>query len=94
MAVAGPARPADHGPGAASGTGYWSAGSASYRPDLVELALGHSAALPEVLGPADSAGMTPEGLLISAGTGETMAAAFGLGSPRATRWCRWGPPGP
>ncbi|MDF9803595.1 xylulokinase [Streptomyces sp. HB372] len=65
--------------GAASGTGYWSAGSASYRPDLVELALGHSAGLPEVLGPADSAGMTPEGLLISAGTGETMAAAFGLG---------------
>lgn len=65
--------------GAASGTGYWSAGSGSYRPDLVELALGHSAALPEVLGPADSAGMTPEGLLISAGTGETMAAAFGLG---------------
>lgn len=65
--------------GAASGTGYWSAGSASYRPDLVEIALGHSAGLPEVLGPADSAGMTPEGLLISAGTGETMAAAFGLG---------------
>ncbi|OEV16442.1 FGGY-family carbohydrate kinase, partial [Streptomyces nanshensis] len=65
--------------GAASGTGYWSAGAASYRPDLVELALGHPAALPEVLGPSDSAGMTPEGLLISAGTGETMAAAFGLG---------------
>ncbi|CAM5670650.1 Xylulose kinase [Streptomyces californicus] len=32
-----------------------------------------------MLGPAESAGMTPEGLLISAGTGETMAAAFGLG---------------
>ncbi|WP_392670319.1 FGGY family carbohydrate kinase [Streptomyces sp. LN785] len=65
--------------GAASGTGYWSAASGSYRPDLVELALGHQAALPEVLGPADAAGTTPEGLLISAGTGETMAAAFGLG---------------
>lgn len=65
--------------GAASGTGYWSAGSGSYRPDLVELALGHQAALPEVLGPADTAGTTPEGLLISAGTGEIMAAAFGLG---------------
>ena len=36
-------------------------------------------ALPEVLGPSDAAGTTPEGLLISAGTGETMAAAFGLG---------------
>ncbi|MBT2398739.1 FGGY family carbohydrate kinase [Streptomyces sp. ISL-100] len=65
--------------GAASGTGYWSAVTGSYRPDLVELALGHQAALPEVLGPSDAAGTTPEGLLISAGTGETMAAAFGLG---------------
>ncbi|MFI1888455.1 FGGY family carbohydrate kinase [Streptomyces jumonjinensis] len=65
--------------GGASGTGYWSAGTGSYRPDLVELALGHQCSLPEVLGPADAAGTTPEGLLISAGTGETMAAAFGLG---------------
>lgn len=45
----------------------------------MELALGRQAALPEVLGPSDAAGTTPEGLLISAGTGETMAAAFGLG---------------
>lgn len=65
--------------GGASGTGYWSAASNSYRPDLVELALGHQATLPEVIGPAEAAGTTPEGLLISAGTGETMAAAFGLG---------------
>ncbi len=65
--------------GGASGTGYWSAASSSYRPDLLDLALGHQAALPEVLGPAEAAGTTPEGLLISAGTGETMAAAFGLG---------------
>ncbi|MEU0375169.1 FGGY family carbohydrate kinase [Streptomyces sp. NPDC006283] len=65
--------------GGASGTGYWSAGTGGYRPDLVELALGHQCALPDVLGPAEAAGTTPEGLLISAGTGETMAAAFGLG---------------
>ncbi|KOX30827.1 MULTISPECIES: FGGY family carbohydrate kinase [unclassified Streptomyces] len=65
--------------GAASATGYWSARTGAYRPDLVELALGHRAALPEVLGPSDAAGTTPEGLLISAGTGETMAAALGLG---------------
>ncbi|HET6859027.1 MAG TPA: FGGY family carbohydrate kinase, partial [Streptomyces sp.] len=32
--------------GAASGTGYWSAATGAYRPDLVELALGHQAALP------------------------------------------------
>ncbi len=65
--------------GDASGTGYWSAALESYRPDLVEMALGHHVALPEVIGPAEPAGRTPEGLLISAGTGETMAAAFGLG---------------
>ncbi|MFI1965197.1 FGGY family carbohydrate kinase [Streptomyces pathocidini] len=65
--------------GGASATGYWSAATEAYRPDLVELALGHQVALPEVLGPAEPAGTTPEGLLISAGTGETMAASFGLG---------------
>ncbi|MFE9643982.1 FGGY family carbohydrate kinase [Streptomyces sp. NPDC006365] len=65
--------------GEASSTGYWSAVNGAYRPDLVELALGHQALLPDVLGPAEAAGTTPEGLLISAGTGETMAAAFGLG---------------
>ncbi|HWM39740.1 MAG TPA: FGGY family carbohydrate kinase [Streptomyces sp.] len=65
--------------GDASGTGYWSAALETYRPDLVELALGHQVALPDVIGPAEPAGRTPEGLLISAGTGETMAAAFGLG---------------
>src|SRR5690606_20440864 len=65
--------------GGASGTGYWAAATGAYRADLVELALGHQAMLPEVIGPADAAGTTPEGLLISAGTGETMAAAFGLG---------------
>ncbi|MER6910988.1 FGGY family carbohydrate kinase [Streptomyces sp. NPDC000594] len=65
--------------GSASATGYWSAATGSYRHDLVELALGHPCALPDVLGPAEAAGTTPEGLLISAGTGETMAAALGLG---------------
>ncbi|MFR0352448.1 FGGY family carbohydrate kinase [Streptomyces sediminimaris] len=65
--------------GGASGTGYWSAATGAWRPDLVELALGHQVMLPEVIGPAEPAGTTPEGLLISAGTGETMAAAFGLG---------------
>ncbi|MEC4017676.1 FGGY family carbohydrate kinase [Streptomyces sp. H27-D2] len=65
--------------GGASGTGFWSPASGAYRSDLVELALGHRVALPDVLAPAEPAGHTPEGLLISAGTGETMAAAFGLG---------------
>jgi xylulokinase len=65
--------------GDASGTGYWSAAAGEYRTDLVELALGHQVQLPEVLAPAEPAGQTPEGLLISAGTGDTMAAALGLG---------------
>lgn len=65
--------------GAASATGYWSPATGAWRPDLVELALGRRVTLPEVLAPAESAGRTPEGLLISAGTGETMAAALGLG---------------
>ncbi len=65
--------------GDASGSGYWSAASGGYRPDLVELALGHRVRLPDVLGPAEAAGHTPEGLLISAGTGGDMAAALGLG---------------
>ncbi|MCZ4121293.1 FGGY family carbohydrate kinase [Streptomyces sp. H39-S7] len=65
--------------GDVSGTGYWSAAAGEYRHDLVELALGHRVALPHVLGPAEPAGQTPEGLLISAGTGDTMAAALGLG---------------
>jgi xylulokinase len=65
--------------GDASGTGYWSAATGEYRTDLVERALGHQVQLPEVLAPAEPAGQTPEGLLISAGTGDTMAAALGLG---------------
>ncbi len=47
--------------GGASGTGYWAAATGGYRPDLVELALGHQAMLPEVIGPADAAGTTPRG---------------------------------
>lgn len=65
--------------GAASGTGYWSAVAEAWRYELAELAVGHPVALPDVLGPAEAAGRTPEGLLISVGTGETMAAALGLG---------------
>ncbi|WNI15398.1 FGGY family carbohydrate kinase [Actinacidiphila sp. ITFR-21] len=65
--------------GDASGTGYWSAATGEYRTDLVERAFGHPVGLPDVLAPAEPAGQTPEGLLISAGTGDTMAAALGLG---------------
>ncbi|GAA1215723.1 FGGY family carbohydrate kinase [Kitasatospora nipponensis] len=66
--------------GDASGTGYWSPITGEYRQDLIKLALGHELLrLPDVLGPSEPAGHTPEGLLISAGTGDNMAAALGLG---------------
>ncbi len=57
--------------GDASGTGYWSPASGSYRDDLLAIIdrdLDWSSALPSVLGPADAHG-----------TGDNMAAALGLG---------------
>ncbi len=67
--------------GDASGTGWFDARSDTYRDDLVELALGHGARLPRVLGPSESAGEARElapGALVAAGTGDNMAAALGL----------------
>jgi xylulokinase len=66
--------------GDASGTGYWSPATGTWRPDLLELALGHLPRLPRVLGPADPAGHTETGVLLGPGTGDNMAAALGLGA--------------
>src|SRR5215469_9541532 len=41
--------------GDASGTGYWSPATGSYRPDLLILAAGRTPAVPRVLGPAEPA---------------------------------------
>ncbi|MFB9837772.1 xylulokinase [Actinoallomurus acaciae] len=65
--------------GDASGTGYWSPAEGGYRPDLLELAMGRAPAVPRLLAPAESAGRTASGVLVSAGTGDNMAAALGLG---------------
>ncbi|TNY34495.1 xylulokinase [Thermomonospora catenispora] len=65
--------------GDASGTGYWSPAENAYRPELLRAAFGRDLALPQVLGPAEVAGRTPEGVVVSAGTGDNMAAALGLG---------------
>jgi xylulokinase len=65
--------------GDASGTGYWSLATGEYRPDLLELAMGRAPSLPRVLAPAEAAGRAPSGALVSAGTGDNMAAALGLG---------------
>jgi xylulokinase len=69
--------------GDASGTGYWSPAAGEYRRDLLTAALGHDAALPHVLGPAETAGPTDvtglsEGAAVGPGTGDNMAAALGL----------------
>ncbi len=64
--------------GDASGTGWWSPATNSYRPDLVELAFGRPLALPRVAGPAEVVGETAFGAAIAAGTGDNMAAALGL----------------
>lgn len=65
--------------GDASGSGYWSPASGEYRPDLLALAFGRVVGTPEVLGPGDVAGETPDGLVVAAGSGDNMAAALGLG---------------
>ncbi|HYY82622.1 MAG TPA: xylulokinase [Actinomycetes bacterium] len=66
--------------GDASGTGYWSPSSGDYRGDLLELAFGRVPALPRVLAPSEAAGQTRTGAAVSAGTGDNMAAALGLGA--------------
>lgn len=67
----------DHGD--ASGTGYYSTRDRAWRPDLAELALGHAVTLPELLGPAESAGRVGgTGAVIAPGTGDNAAAALGL----------------
>jgi xylulokinase len=65
--------------GEASGTGYWSAAAGEYRRDLIELAFGRDVALPRVAGPAEVVGETASGAVLSAGTGDTMGTAFGVG---------------
>jgi xylulokinase len=68
--------------GDASGTGYWSAGSREYRPDLLRLATGGDLAVPRVAAPAEVVGTTASGLAVAAGTGDNMGAALGLGLQR------------
>ncbi|MCT2586135.1 xylulokinase [Actinophytocola gossypii] len=66
--------------GDASGTGYYAPATGTYRPDLLELAMGRVPELPTVLGPSDTAGRLPSGAILGAGTGDNMAAALGVGA--------------
>lgn len=66
--------------GDASGTGYWSAATGEYRPDLLRRAFGRDLDVPRVAGPAEIVGRTASGIALAAGTGDNMAAALGLGA--------------
>lgn len=66
--------------GDASGTGYWSPATGEYRQDILELAMGARPTLPRLLPPNGTAGTTPGGVLLGAGTGDNMAAALGVGA--------------
>jgi xylulokinase len=65
--------------GDASGTGYWSPAIEEYRLDLLERAFGRVLAVPRVAAPSEVVGQTAHGAAVSAGTGDNMAAALGLG---------------
>ncbi|WP_028046197.1 xylulokinase [Cellulomonas sp. URHE0023] len=62
----------------ASGTGYWSPSSGVYRHDLLELALGHDALLPRVLGPSEAGYRSHGGQVLGPGAGDNAAAALAL----------------
>jgi xylulokinase len=79
--------------GDASGTGYWSAATGAYRPDLLERALGHGAVVPRVLGPAEYAGSTPDGVVLGPGSGDNAAAALGLAAEPGDVVCSIGTSG-
>jgi xylulokinase len=79
--------------GDASGTGYWSAATGEYRPDLLERALGHGAVVPRVLGPAEVAGSTPGGVVLGPGSGDNAAAALGLAAEPGDVVCSIGTSG-
>lgn len=66
--------------GDASGTGYFSTPQNRWRPDLLELGFGRSLEVPRVCDAGERAGVTSQGLVVAAGTGDNMAAALGAGA--------------
>ena len=64
--------------GDASGTGYFATRDGAWRPDLLELALGHAADLPRLVAPGTVAAHTPGGAVVAGGTGDNMGAALGM----------------
>jgi xylulokinase len=74
----GPVEPATDR-GDASGTGYFSPAAGCWLPEIAEAALGHPVGLPRLAVPAEIVARTPGGAALSAGTGDNMGAALGLG---------------
>jgi len=65
--------------GDASGTGYFSPADNAWLPDLAQRAIGHQLEFPRVAHPSAVVGHTARGAVLSAGTGDNMGAALGLG---------------
>jgi xylulokinase len=65
--------------GDASGTGYYSPAQGRWLPEVAAAAIGHEIALPRVAAPAEVVAETASGAALSAGTGDNMGAALGLG---------------
>jgi xylulokinase len=65
--------------GDASGTGYFSPAEGTWLPDYAARALGHPVGLPRVAAPGEIVGRTSWGAALSAGTGDNMGAALGMG---------------
>jgi xylulokinase len=65
--------------GDASGTGYFSPADGSWLLDLATAAIGHAVQPPRLAAPAEVVGHTSTGAALSAGTGDNMGAALGLG---------------
>ncbi|WP_166390031.1 xylulokinase [Nocardioides ochotonae] len=64
--------------GDASGTGYFDTAHGQWRPDLLAAALGHEAAVPEVVPGGAVAARTCGGAVVGAGTGDNMGGALGM----------------
>jgi xylulokinase len=65
----------------ASGTGYWSAATGAYLPDLLARALGHSATTPRVAAPDEVLGTGADAdWVLAPGCGDNAGAALGLGA--------------
>ena len=64
--------------GDASGTGYWSAATGEYDPELLRTAFGRELDVPRVAAAREQVGETPGGIALAPGTGDNMGAALGL----------------